>query len=190
MTGLPFQKILQGLCLGAILGLAMPVDALAGGKGRHDWENAAGRVHVERRQVIEKRADLHIKLRNERLPLRRILQIGPKFDGAKLRDVEISIRPRGRTTRFLLLGDGEVIAEAWSRRGSDYVRLEPYGRVRIGRDFNRLQLAIEGSARIRDVSASLEQRKHRHRRSSHDRHRKYRAELYFDHGLSYGRIRW
>lgn len=144
----------------------------------------------EQRALIERSVELDIKVRNETLPLRKILELGPKFNGKRLHAVELDIKPRGRNSRFLLLGDGKTIGEAWSRRGDSFVIVEPYGRAMLGRDFRRLQLAIEGSARIERLAAQFEPERKRHRKTRHRGHRRndWRHQYYFrwDHGP----VRW
>lgn len=148
MTGPRTFIIKHWKILALMLTIATPQLATADGyQSRHGDRSA--------HQLIERQADVNLRVRNERLPIRRILEIGPKFEGASLQAVEIELRPRGRNTRFLLLADGDVVGEAWSHRGGSYVRLVPWQRLKIDRNVNRLQVAVEGSARIRGLSATF-----------------------------------
>lgn len=150
------KRLIQGACLAAII-VSTSVMASA-----HPHDRGLGRG-----EEIERSVHLNTKLRNDVLPLRRILGLGPEFSGKSLKAVELEIRPRGRTTRFVLLGDGQIIGEAWSRRGDRFVQIRPHHRVLLGRDVYRLQLTVEGSARIRNLSARLTEPV---RRASRGRH--------------------
>jgi len=139
---------------------------------RHQTER---RSDVRRRgPAIETvRVGVHRRYVNEAIPLRRLLGLDRDYSGYRIQSVTVKVRPHRTRARLALLANGQVVDRA---RASHTRRIEltPSGDRTLGRDLNRLQLAVRGGAYIDSIQVKLRAPRHdrggRHvHRTSHDR---------------------
>jgi hypothetical protein len=138
---------------------------------RHQWDR---RGEVRRRgpatEVV--RVGVHRRFFDERIPLRRLLNLDRDYRGYRIQSVTVKVRPNRTRARLALLANGQVVDRA---RASHTRRIEltPSGERTLGRDLNRLQLAVRGRAYIDSIQVKLQAPRHDRRgrgvyRTSHD----------------------
>ncbi len=168
-----------------ILGLgagAASADEDRGWRKQSNHETASHRAdrHADARRdgpnVEVVRVGVHRRYFDEYIPLRRLLGLGRDYRGYRIQSVTVKVRPHKSRGRLALLANGYVVDRA--RAGhARRIELIPNGDRTLGRDLNRLQLAVRGRAFIDSIQVKLRPPRH-HRRgrnvyhTSHD----HRAE--------------
>jgi hypothetical protein len=119
------------------------------------------------------RVGVHRRYANEAIPLRRLLRLDRDYRGYRIQSVTVTVRPNRTRARLALIANGQVVdrARAWRTRR---IELTPSGGRTLGRDLNRLQLAVRGRAYIESIEVKLRASRHDRRgrrvfRTSHDR---------------------
>ena len=119
------------------------------------------------------RIGVHRRYANEAISLRRLLGLGGDYRGYRIQSVTVKVRPNRTRARLALIANGQVVdrARAWRTRR---IELTPSGGRTLGRDLNRLQLAVRGRAYIESIEVKLRAPRHDRRdrrvfRTSHDR---------------------
>lgn len=151
---------------------------------RHGWKSQSreqvARHQTERRGEFRRRGPatqvvqvgVHRRFFDERIPLRRLLGLDRDYSGYRIQSVTVKVRPNRSRARLALLANGQVVDRA---RASQTRRIEltPNDDRTLGRDLNRLQLAVRGSAYIDSIQVKLRAPRHDRRgrgvyRTSHD----------------------
>ncbi len=117
-----------------------------GGSYRGGWS---------RPRHLEPSVEIDGYVRDETLPLRKLLDIGPEDRGRRLEKVVVRVSKVRGKTRISLVGDGRVY-DSVKMRHAGRVVLKPSRDVVVGRDFNRLWLRIDGKAHIQRIHAELD----------------------------------
>ena len=160
--------------------------ALAG--GNRSWNSPSHDRHTERRTEVRRhapevevvRVGVHRRYVHEQIPLRRLLGLDRNYRGYRIQSVTVKVRPNRTRARLALLADGHVVDRARARH-TRHVELRPDDNRTLGRDLNRLQLAVRGSAYIDSIQVKLRAPRHDQRRrhvhqTTHD-HRQQSPDL-------------
>ncbi len=168
-----------------ILGLGANAASADEGRGwnsrSHDHpaeRHANIRHHRPAVEVV--RVGVHRRYVHERISLRRLLGLDRDYRGYRIQSVTVKVRPNRTRARLALLADGPVVDRARARHARR-VELRPDDNRTLGRDLNRLQLAVRGSAYIDSIQVKLraprhDQRRQHARRTTHD-HRHQTPDL-------------
>ncbi len=152
---------------------------------RSGWKSQSSeqiaRHQTQRRYDVRRRAPaiqtvrvgVHRRYVNEAIPLRRLLRLDRDYRGYRIQSVTVKVRPNRTRARLALIANGQVVdrARAWRTRR---IELTPSGGRTLGRDLNRLQLAVRGRAYIESIEVKLRAPRHDRRgrrvlRTRHDR---------------------
>ena len=125
----------------------------------HDHRLGSDHAAIKERRTVSVR--LNQRVRDEVIPLRRLLDLDRDFRGHKLEKVVVRLKRRHGTERLTLIADGEVIDSRRARRDARVV-LRPDSREVLGVTLSRLQLAVDGSAFIRSIDVQLAAPRHGH----------------------------
>lgn len=120
------------------------------------WDDRPHTVHKHdrnsRTEIIT--AVLNDRFRDDVLPLRRLLGLGPRYNGYRIDKVVVRTAPRGGRQDIALVGDGLTLdREPVLHR--ETVILKPRNRTILGETVDRLQLAIDGRVKIRSIDIHL-----------------------------------
>lgn len=151
---------------------------------RHGWKSQTNqqiaRHQTDRRGEVRRRGPatevvrvgVHRRFSDERIPLRRLLNLDRDYRGYRIQSVTVKVRPNRTRARLALLANGQVVDRA---RASHTRRIEltPSDDRTLGRDLNRLQLAVRGRAYIDSIQVKLQAPRHDRRgrrvhRTTHD----------------------
>ncbi len=136
------------------------------------------RRHIPSVEVVK--VGLHRRYFDESLPLRRLLNLDRDYRGYAIQSVTVKVRPHKSRGRLALVANGQVVDRA--RAGETrHIVLMPNDDRTLGRDLNRLQLAVRGRAYIDSIQVKLRAPRHQRRgpqvhRTSQD-HRDENPEL-------------
>lgn len=160
----------------------------ASADGNRGWNSRSHDHRSERHANVRHRAPavevvrvgVHRRYVHERIPLRRLLGLDGEYRGYRIQSVTVKVRPNRTRARLALLADGHVVDRAPARH-TRRVELKPDDNLTLGRDLNRLQLAVRGSAYIDSIQVKLraprhDQRRRHARRTTHD-HRHQTPDL-------------
>lgn len=155
MRKLAIATTAVALMLGLGAGTASAHDNNRGWQSRFPHPVQRG-VEMGRRaptsQVV--RVDLHRRVFDETIPLRRLLGLDRDYRGYDVRSVNVRLRPdRGRAS-LDLLADGRVVDRSRRRDGGN-IELRTGHENTLGRDLSRLQLAVRGRTYIESISVEL-----------------------------------
>jgi len=105
------------------------------------------------------RVDVHRRYFDEKIPLRRLLGLDRDYRGYRIKSVTVKVRPNRTRARLALIANGQVVDRA---RASHTRRIELTlrGERTLGRDLNRLQLAVRGRAYIESIQVKLRAPRH------------------------------
>ncbi len=155
-----------------ILGLgatAASADQYRGWYSRHNDNRTEQRAEGRRQgPAIETvRIGVHRRYFDEYIPLRRLLGLDRNYRGYSIQSVTVKVRPHKTRARLALLANGKVVDRVRARDARRIV-LRPEDERTLGRDLNRLQLAVRGRAFIDSIQVKLRApRHHRGRRFVH-----------------------
>lgn len=119
---------------------------------RHDI-----RRHAPNTEIV--RVGVHRRYFDERIPLRRLLGLDREYRGYKVQSVTVKVRPHRTRARLALLANGHVVDRARARHDR-HIELTPDDDRTLGRDLNRLQLAVRGRAYIDSIQVTLRAPRH------------------------------
>jgi hypothetical protein len=94
------------------------------------------------------------KVRNEIIPLRRLVQLDTRYRGYKVQKVVVRLKPRNRRGRVFLLANGRPVDHAFTRR-THIITLIPNGREILDYNTRRLQLKLDGKAHIKSIDIQI-----------------------------------
>jgi len=143
------------LLLGLSAGTASAHDDTYRSQSRfpHPAERGADvRWRAPANQVV--RVDLNRRYFDETIALRRLLGLDRDYRGYDVRSVNVRLRPHRGRASFDLLADGQVVDQSHRRDGGQ-IELRPGDENTLGRDLNRLQLAVRGRVYIESISVEL-----------------------------------
>lgn len=151
-----------------ILGLgatAASADQYRGWYSRNNDHRTEQRVEGRRHgPAIETvRIGVHRRYFDENIPLRRLLGLDRNYRGYSIQSVTVKVRPHKTRARLALLANGRVVDRVRARDARRIV-LRPDDQRTLGRDLNRLQLAVRGRAFIDSIQVKLRAPRHDHRR--------------------------
>jgi len=108
------------------------------------------------------RVGVHRGYIDEAIPLRRLLGLDGEYRGYSIQSVTVKVRPHRTRARLALLANGQVVDRARARDARRIV-LSPDGDRTLGRDLNRLQLAVRGRVFIDSIQVNLRPPRHERR---------------------------
>jgi hypothetical protein len=131
---------------------------------------ATVRRHAPATQVV--RVGVHRRYFDESIPLRRLLSLDRDYRGHRIRSVTVKVRPHRTRARLALVANGRVVDRARAGNGRR-IELRLDDDRTLGRDLNRLQLAVRGRVYIDSIQVKLRAPRHDRRRrnvhrTSHD----------------------
>ncbi len=136
---------------------------------RHSRERASRPAEPQSKSL---QVPVHEYVRDEVLPLRRMLGIDGSYRGYQVQSVLIEMKPRHRRARMHLLTNGRV-ADRQTARNDRFVELTPGSDRTLGYDLGTLTLEIEGKAYIKAITVTLAPRPHRDRQRVHHRSQRH-----------------
>ncbi len=146
---------------------------------QHHWKRYEDvRRYPRATEVV--RVGIHRRYFDEKIPLRRLLGLDRAYRGYKVQSVTIKVRPQRTRARLALLANGHVVDRARARH-TRRIELTPDDERTLGRDLQRLQLAVRGRAYIDSIQVKLRAPRHDRKRrpvhrTSHD-HRHQTPDL-------------
>lgn len=163
------KNLTRATLLAVALGTAASPAAMAGGNWHHgqDRHGKSEYYHDRKNQDVE--VHLHQKVRNEVLPLRKILGLNDRYRGYDVRKIVIDLKPKHRAKRLSLVADGHIVDSERARNKHKVVLRLDDDRT-LGRDLRRLQLEVDGTAYIHSITAKLEAPKYRQKHSRKHHH--------------------
>jgi hypothetical protein len=126
--------------------------------------------HHAAKQTITLSHKFRGEVRNEELPLRRLLGITAKYRGYRIDEVRVFARHHNSRGRIKLLINGETVArERLGRATVTY--LVPGSRAVVGRNAGSVKLRVRGRAFIRRIQVTLTKPAPRHVRAPRHDHK-------------------
>jgi hypothetical protein len=169
-------KLKSAIITAAVLALLAPLSiAQAGDRVPGAWDHGAWgydakreikqqhwrddrRYRAPRREVLT--VPLRERFRNETLPLRKLLGLGPSYAGYKIKSVQVTLKPRRNRGRLLLLVNGHPV-DGSRVRGAQMIELRPGHDKVLGRELHSLKLAVQGKASIERIRVEIVRPRHR-----------------------------
>jgi len=147
-----------------ILGLGANAAQADGARG---WNQRPQDHRTERRGEVRRhgpaaeivRVGVHRHYFDENIPLRRLLGLDRDYRGYRIQSVTLKVRPNTTRAHLALLANGRMVDRAYARH-TRRIDLTPRGDRTLGRDLNRLQLAVRGRAYIDSIQVTLRAPRH------------------------------
>jgi hypothetical protein len=117
-------------------------------------DNSKAKYNVMRTQKEILSVNLKTYVKNDTLPLRRLLNIDRKFRGYQISSVTLHLNPRKTRAKLKLQVNGRTVVKAHAHRNQT-VTLRPHRDIIVGHNIKGLKLAVKGRAAIRSIEVEL-----------------------------------
>lgn len=109
--------------------------------------------YTDRHQKTLKK-NVHKKVRNTAVPLKRLFDLSRDYAGYRVDAVIVKLNPGGAKGRMKLMVNGRAV-DGQSIRGRRVIRLDVNKRTVIGSNMKSLRLDVKGKAFIKDIKVKL-----------------------------------